>query len=176
MLTFEFIVMVGDVNIFFNDPDNDSTFGEIEVMIAEPDYRRTGRGKEALDIIMGYGNIYQQSRVYSQMATNIYWFTALEVVGIKTFQAKISLKNDPSINLFKSKFGFYEVSISKVFEEIVLEWTILEPARPLEKDEDGNEIEVYGSKATKEELDRISNIHKDLIYKWKSNVISTNYE
>lgn len=47
--------MVGDVNIFFNDPDNDPTFGEIEVMIAEPEFRRTGRGKEALEIIMGYG-------------------------------------------------------------------------------------------------------------------------
>jgi hypothetical protein len=49
-------VMVGDVNIFFNDPDQDATFGEIEVMIAEPEYRRTSRGREALKIIMGYGN------------------------------------------------------------------------------------------------------------------------
>lgn len=48
-------VMVGDVNIFFNDPDSDPTFGEIEVMIAEPDFRRSGRGREALEIIMGYG-------------------------------------------------------------------------------------------------------------------------
>lgn len=47
--------MIGDVNIFFNDQDQDPTFGEIEVMIAEPDYRRTGRGREALKIIMGYG-------------------------------------------------------------------------------------------------------------------------
>lgn len=48
--------MIGDVNIFFNDQDQDPTFGEIEVMIAEPDYRRTGRGREALKIIMGYGS------------------------------------------------------------------------------------------------------------------------
>lgn len=47
--------MIGDVNIFFNDPDNDPTFGEIEVMIAEPEYRKNGRGREALKIIMGYG-------------------------------------------------------------------------------------------------------------------------
>lgn len=47
--------MIGDVNIFFNDPDNDRTFGEIEVMIAEPDYRRGGRGIEALKMMMGYG-------------------------------------------------------------------------------------------------------------------------
>lgn len=146
-------VMVGDVNIFFNDPDNDPTFGEIEVMIAEADFRRTGRGKEALEIIMGY---------------------AMEVIGIKTFQAKISLKNEPSINLFKSKFGFYEVSVSQVFEEVVLEWTVLKPG-PSKIDEYGNEIESYGSKATQEQLDRVFKIQDDLIYKWRNNVKSSNY-
>lgn len=54
---FIFLVMIGDVNIFFNDQDQDPTFGEIEVMIAEPDFRRTGRGREALKIIMGYGKL-----------------------------------------------------------------------------------------------------------------------
>jgi hypothetical protein len=49
--------MIGDVNIFFNDPDNVPTFGEIEVMIAEPEYRKSGRGREALKMIMGYGKI-----------------------------------------------------------------------------------------------------------------------
>ncbi|CAO3609628.1 unnamed protein product [Mucor hiemalis] len=146
-------VMVGDVNIFFNDPDSDPTFGEIEVMIAEPDFRRSGRGREALEIIMGY---------------------AMEVIGIKTFQAKVSLKNDPSINLFKSKFGFYEVSVSQVFEEVVLEWTVLKPG-PSKIDEYGNEIEAYGSKATSEQLDRVSKVQKDLIYNWSNNVKSSNY-
>lgn len=47
--------MVGDVNIFLNDPDNDMTFGEIEIMIAEEAYRRNGLGLEALMIMMGYG-------------------------------------------------------------------------------------------------------------------------
>lgn len=55
-----FLVMIGDVNIFFNDQDQDPTFGEIEVMIAEPDFRRTGRGREALKIIMGYGKTAKQ--------------------------------------------------------------------------------------------------------------------
>jgi hypothetical protein len=50
--------MVGDVNIFLNDPDNDSTFGEIEVMIAETDYRKTGKGRESIAIIMGYGKYF----------------------------------------------------------------------------------------------------------------------
>jgi hypothetical protein len=50
-------VMIGDVNIFFNDPDDDSTFGEIEVMIAEADYRKTGRAREALKLMMGFGTL-----------------------------------------------------------------------------------------------------------------------
>lgn len=98
----------------------------------------------------------------------------MEVIGIKTFQAKVSLKNDPSINLFKSKFGFYEVSVSQVFEEVVLEWTVLKPG-PSKIDEYGNEIEAYGSKATSEQLDRVSKVQKDLIYNWSNNVKSSNY-
>lgn len=145
--------MVGDVNIFLNDPDNDKTFGEIEVMIAEPEYRRTGRGKEALKIIMGY---------------------AMEVLGLKTFQAKISIENEPSVNLFKSQFGFYQVSISHVFEEVVLEWTLLEPA-PSTIDEYGNEVESYGSKATTEQHHRVMQVRNDLLNYWLTNVRSSNY-
>lgn len=51
------VVMIGDVNIFFNDPDDDSTFGEIEVMIAEAEYRKTGRAREALKLMMGFGTL-----------------------------------------------------------------------------------------------------------------------
>lgn len=151
--SFDNLVMVGDVNIFLNDPDNDKTFGEIEVMIAEPDYRRTGRGKEALKILMGY---------------------AMEVLGLKTFQAKISIDNEPSVNLFKSQFGFYQVSISHVFEEVVLEWTLLEPA-PSKIDEYGNEVESYGSKATTEQRNRVLRVKNDLFNYWRINVKSSNY-
>lgn len=49
--------MIGDVNIFLNDPDDDLTFGEIEIMIAEDKYRRSGRGLEALKIMMAYGKL-----------------------------------------------------------------------------------------------------------------------
>ncbi|KAI7905025.1 GNAT domain-containing protein [Cokeromyces recurvatus] len=147
-------VMIGDVNIFFNDPDNDRTFGEIEVMIAEPEYRRTGRGKDALKIMMCY---------------------AMEILGVKTFQAKISLKNEPSINLFKSKFCYYEVAVSSIFQEISLEWTLLEPA-PAKVDEYGNEIDSYGSKATLEQRQKVQSIHKELIEYWKTMVRTCKYD
>ncbi|KAI8967364.1 GNAT domain-containing protein [Mycotypha africana] len=140
-------VMIGDVNIFLNDPDQDRTFGEIELMIAESAFRRTGRGYEAIKIMMGY---------------------ALEMLGFKTFHAKISLKNEPSINLFKSKFGFYEVSRSEVFQEVCLEWTLLSPPTEPRMDEYGNKIEVYGSKATADDRAKIAEVSKELLTYYKS--------
>jgi RimJ/RimL family protein N-acetyltransferase len=47
--------MIGDVNLFFNDPDNDKTFAEIEIMIAEENFRRFGYGIEAITMMMAYG-------------------------------------------------------------------------------------------------------------------------
>ncbi|CEG70205.1 Putative Translation initiation factor 2C [Rhizopus microsporus] len=52
--------------------------------------------------------------------------TAMEELGVKTFHAKISLKNEPSIQLFESKFGYYPVSVSEIFQETTLEWSLLD--------------------------------------------------
>ncbi len=46
--------MVGDVNLFFNDPDNASV-AEIDIMIAEPGCRGRGLGTEAVTLMMHYG-------------------------------------------------------------------------------------------------------------------------
>lgn len=100
----------------------------------------------------------------------------MEVIGLKTFQAKISLKNEPSINLFKTKFAYYQVSISTVFEEVVLEWTLLEPSTPNKIDEYGNEIEPYGSKATLEQHTKVLEMHKELMNYWKNKVKSGEYD
>ncbi len=50
--------MAGDVNLFFNDED-DTTNCEIEIMIAEPTYRRKGFAREALRLMMAYGKFYK---------------------------------------------------------------------------------------------------------------------
>lgn len=100
---------------------------------------------------------------------------ALKVIGLKTFHAKISLKNDPSINLFKSKFGYYEIAVSTIFEEITLEWTLLE-AMPPRIDEYGNEIEAYGSKATAEQHNRVLEVYKQLTEFWDAKVITSQYD
>ena len=46
--------MVGDVNLFLNDPD-DAHAAEVEVMIAEDGARGKGMGREALLQLLRYG-------------------------------------------------------------------------------------------------------------------------
>mmetsp|Transcript_18579 Transcript_18579/g.56092 ORF Transcript_18579/g.56092 Transcript_18579/m.56092 type:complete len:113 (-) Transcript_18579:1001-1339(-) len=93
--------MAGDVNLFFNDPDEPTT-AEIEVMIAERASRRKGLAGEAIRMLMAYG------------ATDL---------GVKKYRAKIGLSNSASLALFQ-KLGFQEVSRSSVFQEATLEWPI----------------------------------------------------
>ena len=71
--------MAGDVNIFLNDHD-DKYNAEIEIMIAEPRYRRCGMATEALKLMMFYGT------------------TQLKITR---FFAKINRKNSGSIALFR---------------------------------------------------------------------------
>lgn len=47
-------VMAGDVNLFFNDYD-DPGMCEVEVMVAEPRWRRKGLAREAVLMLMRYG-------------------------------------------------------------------------------------------------------------------------
>ncbi|KAG0312749.1 N-acetyltransferase 9 [Linnemannia gamsii] len=91
--------MVGDVNLFFNDHD-DPHSAEIEIMIAEPSYRRKGLGLEALRMMMTY---------------------AYQSLGTKRITAKISTENKGSIQLFLTQLGFVQISYSQIFEEVTLE-------------------------------------------------------
>ncbi|KAK3148116.1 hypothetical protein QOZ80_3BG0290890 [Eleusine coracana subsp. coracana] len=90
--------MVGDVNIYMNDPD-DSQLAEIEIMIAEQKSRGKGIGQEAILMMMAF---------------------AVEKYGIHTFKAKISESNTASLKLFR-KLGFKDASYSAVFKEVTLE-------------------------------------------------------
>ena len=71
--------MVGDVNLFMNDYD-DKFNAEIEVMIAEPRFRRHGLAREALKLMIHYG------------ATHL---------KLTRFFAKIGKDNLASIELFR---------------------------------------------------------------------------
>jgi len=90
----EIEAMVGDVNLFFNNPDNNKE-AEVEVMIAENSMRGKGCGKEAVVTMMFFG------------------FKCLEV---QKYTVKIGFDNISSIHLF-TKLGFKEESRSNVFRE-----------------------------------------------------------
>ncbi|XP_075981947.1 microtubule-associated Nat9 isoform X2 [Anticarsia gemmatalis] len=94
--------MVGDTNIFIIDQE--TATGEIEIMIAEASARGKKFGWEAVILMLLYG---------------------IEHVHLKLFEAKISLSNVISINMFK-KLGFREKSKSEVFQEITLEKEVSE--------------------------------------------------
>ncbi|CAA6659176.1 unnamed protein product [Spirodela intermedia] len=96
--------MVGDVNIYANDPDDPRT-AEIEIMIAEPESRGKGLGKEAVLMMMAF---------------------AINSCGIQKFRAKIGDSNTTSLSLFR-KLGFKDYSHSEVFKEVTLEMAV-EPA------------------------------------------------
>ncbi|XP_018093982.1 N-acetyltransferase 9 [Xenopus laevis] len=98
--------MVGDVNLFLTEPDNQAS-AEIEVMIAEPSFRGRGLGEESVRLMLSYG---------------------ITVLGITIFEAKIGQENLASIRLFK-KLHFQEASVSEVFQEVTLRWEVTEQER-----------------------------------------------
>lgn len=78
-VTDEIRSMVGDVNLFLNDPE-DRAVAEIDVMIAEPGSRRQGLGEETVSLMMGYG---------------------ADRLGVRLFVAKIHETNAASLHLFR---------------------------------------------------------------------------
>ncbi|KAF9289986.1 N-acetyltransferase 9 [Mortierella alpina] len=119
--------MVGDVNLFFNDHD-DPHSAEIEIMIAEPTYRRKGMGLEAIRMMITY---------------------AYESLGTKRITAKISTENEGSIQLFLTQLGFNQIGYSKIFEEVTLERILSSrsaspsPSKPSQDLKDKKKGEVF---------------------------------
>eukprot|EP01134_Creolimax_fragrantissima_P007972 CFRG7972T1 len=89
--------MIGDVNIFIIDHEDEQA-AEVEVMIAVDEYRKKGCGRESVRMMLSY---------------------AQKTLGITKFVAKIGLKNDPSIRLFRSLL-FVQESVSEVFQEVTM--------------------------------------------------------
>jgi len=99
--------MIGDVNLFLNDPEDDQA-GEIEVMIAEKDARQKGCATEAVKLMMGY---------------------CYDKLHISRFIAKIGKHNLKSYSLFKNKLKFRFESESEIFEEFTMELFMDEKGR-----------------------------------------------
>lgn len=109
--------LIGDTNLFLqsdyflsgsddesaqHDLNNETIIAEAEIMIAEPDARGKGFGKEALLLMLKYG----QSEL-----------------GVQEFMSKIGYDNLASQKLF-GKLQFEEQSRSDVFQEIAFKRTV----------------------------------------------------
>lgn len=109
--------MIGDTNLFLNqdyflsgsddesaqhEMNNETIVAEAEIMIAEPEARGKGFGKEALLLMLKYGQME---------------------LGVQEFVSKIGFDNVASQNLFR-KIQFDEQSRSDVFQEIALKRTV----------------------------------------------------
>ena len=90
--------LIGDVNIFVHDLQGEPFNGEIEVMIAEPAYRRRGLASEALQLMMHYGSIYSHT---SRNAGLWVCVVANTRAGITRFYAKILVSTIPSLGMFE---------------------------------------------------------------------------
>nr|XP_016931214.1 N-acetyltransferase 9-like protein [Drosophila suzukii] len=101
----EIAAMVGDTNLFLHqDPDSDHQVAEAEIMIAEPNARGKGFGREAMLLMLKYA----QSESKLKLAK---------------FEVKIDMDNTTSLHLFES-FKFVETARVEVFHEVTLERSI----------------------------------------------------
>lgn len=93
----EVVSMIGDTNLYFNEPDNH--IAECEIMIAEEKARGHKLGRQAIIAMLYYG---------------------IKELGVLKYTAKIKIDNEISIKMF-TKLGFVEISRSKYFQEITFE-------------------------------------------------------
>lgn len=102
--------MVGDVNLFLSQEDDDSDEeedlpserpkqAELNIMIAEQGYQKRGMGKEASCLMMIYGS---------------------RTLGIRRFFCKIDEDNHASRSLF-DKLGFLQCDYAECFKQVELE-------------------------------------------------------
>ncbi|XP_017143451.1 N-acetyltransferase 9-like protein [Drosophila miranda] len=96
----EIAAMVGDTNIFLrHEPDTNQKVAEAEIMIADPQARGKGYGREAMLLMLKYAQ--------SQLELN-------------KFEVKIDMDNAVSLRLFES-FQFVETGRVEVFHEVTME-------------------------------------------------------
>ncbi|KAL0959146.1 hypothetical protein HGRIS_014433 [Hohenbuehelia grisea] len=132
--------MIGDVNLFLkgsnnpSEPDtseepSDPFEAEVEIMIAEPAYRRKGLALEALQLMLGYATGSPTGLFLPSGSTDI-TAKAIHVVEIPksplpvpatSLVTRISDSNEPSIKLFE-KLGFSIVKRVPVFSEVEMRW------------------------------------------------------
>ncbi|TFK26143.1 N-acetyltransferase 9-like protein [Coprinopsis marcescibilis] len=140
--------MVGDVNLFLSgtlqdlqaplvirsatedmDPsgpeleEENESHAEVEIMIAEPAYRRKGYALEALQLMLEYGTGHKLGPVSPITVTSESLQTVESPLKISPTRllTRIAEDNVPSVRLFE-KLGFHVTKRVSVFQEIELRW------------------------------------------------------
>ncbi|KAF9479213.1 hypothetical protein BDN70DRAFT_807392 [Pholiota conissans] len=136
--------MVGDVNVFLygtpphlrtdsidssratisdGDQVEDEFYAEVEIMVAEPSYRRKGLALEALQLMLGYATGQPQAFcVGGAPLPHRHSFTDTPLqIPPSSLVTKISDTNVPSIQLF-GKLGFEVTKRVEVFQEIEMRY------------------------------------------------------
>ena len=110
--------MVGDVNLFLTneevDEDQESSLyqqAEIDIMIAEQEFRGKGLGREACLLMMNFGAMK---------------------LNLRRFFSKISEENIASLALFEQKLGFIKCDYAACFKQFELERKETTPEQMIE--------------------------------------------
>lgn len=77
------------------------------------------------------------------------------------------MKNEPSIRLFETKLAYYPVSCSEIFQETTLEWSL---------QQQGNDDEGYGAKATPLQKQACQALHDSLADLWTTGIDTLEWE
>ncbi|TFY60381.1 hypothetical protein EVJ58_g5179 [Rhodofomes roseus] len=110
--------MIGDVNLFLKgDPTDEDFEAEVEIMIAEPAYRRRGLAHTVLQLFLSYAT----SACHHALPVPPYHPHTLPSIPRTALVARIGMHNAPSIALF-AKLGFVETKRVEVFEEVEMRW------------------------------------------------------
>lgn len=91
--------LVGDANLFIQQPEEEENhhIAELDVMIAEVEFRKRGIASKAIELLMEF---------------------AQSELGISRFVVKILQENQASISMF-TKLGFQFVRKQEAFGEVV---------------------------------------------------------
>ena len=103
-------VPVGDIAVFAHPWLEDPPAVEIDIMIAEEDYRRRGLAKAAIKLLAAYLGILKKG-------------SEGPFANIEQILAKIIKKNEPSLKLFE-KLGFQHQEFDDTFQQYCLSKTI----------------------------------------------------
>ncbi|KZT68469.1 hypothetical protein DAEQUDRAFT_671297 [Daedalea quercina L-15889] len=112
--------MVGDVNLFLKgDPSDEDFEAEVEIMVAEPAYRRRGLAYTVLQLFLSSVTASSTSPLHPSPSSASP--ARLPPIPRTRLVARIGAQNAPSIALF-AKLGFVETRRVEVFGEVEMRW------------------------------------------------------